>query len=114
MEQKPRPSFNSQELGKEIIEDSISGADRKNGDDYLWKKYNKDEIKAFHYVKVGCIYFVPLLAAVTIAVFFLNKLLPASRRWLTPAELSDLQTLCVSIISGVATTLVVNYFYKNK
>lgn len=114
MEQKPQPSFNSEDVGKEIIEDSRSGADRDNADDYAWKKYNQEEIKAFHVVKLVCIYFVPSIAAITIVVFFANKLLPEKCRWLSTTELTDLQTLCVSIISGVATTLVVNYFYRNK
>ncbi len=106
------PSLDSFEVDSEILSGSPKGLDSENADE-AFLRWEKDEHKAFHWVKMGCIFVVPILAGVTIVCYFANILLPASCRWLTVEELSGIQSLVVSIISGVTTSLAVNYFYKN-
>ena len=106
--------LDSEEVDNEILSDSLKEVDSENADNDEWLRWQKDEHRAFHWVKMGCIYGVPILAAVVIVVYFSNLLLPCSYRWLSTGELSEIQSLVVSIISGVATSSAVNYFYKSK
>ena len=100
------------EVDTEIIESSNKDADAEDADK-AFLKWRKDEHWAFHWVKMGCIFIVPLIAVATALVFFFNLLGPKSWRWLTVEELSSIQSLVISIISGVATSLAVNYFYRS-
>lgn len=106
------PQLDTTEIDKEIDRDSEKNADKENADDQWIKQLHRDEEAAFHWVKMGCIYLVPILAASVIIVYVLNLLLPLEWRWLTPEDLSGIQNLAISIFSGVATSLSVNYFYK--
>lgn len=83
-------------------------------DDYLERSLRSGERKAFHYVKLVLIYAIPLLALVVAVVFVLNYILPTQFRWLSDDELSALQSFVISILSGVGTSLAVNYFYHSK
>jgi len=77
------------------------------------RDFQKSELKAFHLVKLVCIYFIPILAFVFVLVVTANLLIPFGFRWLTPEELSGLKDTFVSILSGVATAVCINFFYKN-
>lgn len=105
--------LDTEEVDNEVLSDSSNKLDSEDADEQ-WIQWQREEHKAFHWVKIGCIYGLPILAAVVIVVYFLNLLLPCSCRWLTTGELSEIQSLVVSILSGVATSLAVNYFYRNK
>lgn len=105
--------LDSNEVDIEVLSDSTKEADSDDADGE-WLRWQKDEGKAFHLVKMVSIYGLPLLTSAIVVVYFLNLLLPQSWRWLSPDELSGLQSLVVSVLSGVATSVAVNYFYKSK
>lgn len=104
------PKIKEQSVEEVLAGNSLQEADKDNADD-LAQLHNK-EIKAFHWVKLGCIWLIPFVAAAIIIAFTLNILLPHSWRWLTPTDLSGLQSLVISIVSGIVTSVAVNYFYK--
>lgn len=106
--------LNSKEVDDEVLSDSLKKTDSEDADNDEWLQWQKDEHRAFHWVKMGCIYGVPVLAAVVIIVYFWNLLMPSCVRWLCTEELSGIQSLAISIVSGVSTSLAVNYFYKSK
>lgn len=105
------PRIKEQSVEEVLAGNSQQEADRENADD-LAQLHNK-EIKAFHLVKLGCIWLIPFVAAAIIIAFTLNILLPHGWRWLTPTDLSGLQSLVISIVSGIVTSVAVNYFTKN-
>lgn len=110
---KNAPQLEADEIDSIITSDSLSKSDSDNADEELLK-WQKDEGKAFHCVKMAVIYGLPALAAVVTVVYFAHLLLPARWRWLTQEELAAMQGLVISILSGIATSLAVNHFFRKK
>lgn len=113
MTNKNAPQLEAEEIDSIITSDSSSNADAENADEELLR-WQKDEGKAFHCVKMAVIYGLPCLATVVTVVYFAHLLLPAEWRWLAKDELDSLQSLVISVLSGVATSLSVNYFFRQK
>lgn len=98
----------------DIFRDSseISGPD--DPDESLITQWAKEESKAFHYVKLGCIYGVPVLAAICIIIYFWHVVGFPCLQWLSDENMKDLRSISVSILSGVISSIAVGYFYRNK
>ena len=85
---------------------------REDPDSDLERSLQKKEVNAFHYVKISAIYLIAGLAGLYLVLFFLNLFLPESHRWLSHQELLDLRGIAISILSGVITSLAINYLSK--
>lgn len=83
-------------------------------DEDIERKMKSVERRAFHAVKLALIYVIPLMAFVIASVYVLNLILPADCRWLSVDDLGVLQGFVISVLSGVCTSLAVNYFYHKK
>lgn len=92
----------------------IQDSDATDPDEVLAKRWAQEETRAFHWVKMICIRGIPILAGVCIIVYFWHIIGFPCMRWMSEADLKDLRSIVVSVLSGVVSSVAVGYFYRNK
>ena len=108
-EMLPPPTLDENDVEKTLAR---SCGDPDDADAGLIDQWAKDVSRAFHRVKMGFIYCVPILGLICILIYFWHATAPGGWRWLPAEDLKDLRSTAVSILSGVISSIAVGYFYR--
>lgn len=76
--------------------------------------YERAEASALHVVKMIALIVVPIIAAACVLIYIFHVTMPHCWRWLDEEDLSLLRSMCVSVLSGVISSLAVGYFFTKR
>ena len=81
-------------------------------DDLNDKRLKHHETVTKFLLRQGVLFFLCILGAVVLVIYFWHLLMPEWLRWLSKADLEEIRGLVISIVSGMAITLAVDMIGK--
>lgn len=101
----------SNDMGAEISND-VASSNLQISDTDLERQHRRDDKVTLHRIKKSCFYGFGVLCTVFVIVWLWHVVMPASWRWLVAEEITNIQSIAISILTGAIASLVISYFLK--
>lgn len=96
------------------ISDNFKTSEIQISDADLERQHRRDDKVTLHRIKKICYYGFGAICTVFVIVWLWHVLMPERWRWLTENEITNIQSIALSIMTGAMASLVSSYFLKKK